>query len=399
MLISDQSLIFQKALQVQMRLSQAGHLTYFAGGCVRDLILGCRPQDYDIVTSASVEQIQKLFEKTIPVGAQFGVVRLIFEGEEFEIAQFRKESDYRDGRRPTLVESATPEEDAHRRDLTINALFYDPIQKCVFDYVGGLEDLRNQKLRAVGQAEIRFREDHLRILRAVRFRAQLGFQWDPELIAAILSCTTLLTKVSRERIHDEYLKLRRGFAFHLVLKSLVDFGILKTIFPTLFFDLSQFLPLSSVLDEAVWWELALWARRSGSSHLGSINEIFSLKLSRADQKSLIQFLSWFVPDQPWLNESVGELVEKSFSIGSRDGLVLWLEQNPKKYENEKFLLESLRRHSIPPVALVEAKDLPELSGSELGLALKQLYRMQLEGLIQTKEEALSRWKSRILNQK
>jgi len=187
MLISDQSLTFQKVLQVHKILVAAGFKAWLAGGCVRDVLLGRRPADYDIVTDASVQDVQKLFPHSVLVGEQFGVLRVIHEGEEFEIAQFRKESEYRDGRRPSLVESATPEEDAFRRDLTVNALFYDPATQHLYDYVGGLKDLHAQILRAVGDPRVRFQEDHLRILRALRFRSQLGFQWSPDLIDAIQS--------------------------------------------------------------------------------------------------------------------------------------------------------------------------------------------------------------------
>ncbi|MFN7727791.1 MAG: CCA tRNA nucleotidyltransferase [Bdellovibrio sp.] len=394
MLISDHSVTFQKALQVQKALTGGGFTAWFAGGCVRDALLGRRAADYDLVTNASVQAVAKLFPHTVLVGEQFGVLRVIFEGEEFEIAQFRKESDYQDGRRPNLVESATPEEDAHRRDLTVNALFYDPTERAVYDYVGGLADIKSQTLRAVGDPLVRFQEDHLRIMRAFRFRSQLGFQWSPDLILAIQAKVHLLSKVSRERVRDEYLKLRRGDAFELVKKSLVDFGLLKTLFPTLQFDPAQFDVVPSQLEEAVWWELSLWAFLSGSSWQSSVDEIVGLKLSKQEQRSLVQFLSWFEPSLKWTKESLGSLIERSFAIGARDGLVAWLEKNHGLLSHEQRLREGLRRHSLPPAPWIRAQDLPDLKGPELGAELKALYHRQLEGLDAGAEDCLQAWRQR-----
>lgn len=392
--ISDQSVTFQKALQVQSVLAKAGHRAWFAGGCVRDALLGRRAHDYDLATDASVQAVARLFPQTVLVGEQFGVLRVIHEGDEFEIAQFRKEADYADGRRPNLVEPGTPEQDALRRDLTVNALFYDPDQQEIHDYVGGIKDLEAQTLRAVGDPLVRFQEDHLRILRAVRFRSQLGFQWAPDLIEAIQAKAPLLSKVSRERVRDEYLKLRRGEAFGLVKRSLVEFGLLKTLFPTLQFDPARFQEIPSKLDEAAWWELSLWAFLSGSSWQSSIDEVVGLKLSKQEQRSLVQFMSWFEPQLRWTKESTGSLIERSFQVGARDGLVMWLEKNPGFLSHEGRLREGLRRHSLPPAPWVRAQDLPDLKGAELGAELKALYHRQLEELDANADESLLRWRQR-----
>lgn len=369
---------FFQAKQVVARLQNAGFTAYFAGGCVRDLILGIKPKDFDIATDASIEEIQQIFDKTILVGASFGVARVIENGYEFEIAQFRQEADYVDGRHPSKVSKSSPKQDAQRRDFTINALFYDPIATVLYDYVDGLKDLHAQKIRAVGDARARFKEDHLRILRALRFRSQLGFLWDSDLVLAMQSEAHLVSRVSRERIRDEYLKLRRGEHFQLVLKTLIEFKFLQILFPTLSFDVAAFLPALNLLDESAWWELGLWSMRSGSSYVSVVQELSSLRLSRSEQRSLVQFLSWFDVQSTWCNESVGSLVERSFSIGARDGLLLWLQLNKGSYPNEEKLWFTLRRFSLPPEPWVKAIDFPDLQGVELGKVLKLAYHQQLE---------------------
>jgi len=205
---------------------------------------------------------------------------------------------------------------------------------------------------------------------------------------------SLLAKVSRERIRDEYLKLRRGESFLLVQRCLIEYGVLKALFPTLSFQPQQFLAIPSKLAEAVWWELALWAFRSGSSWRSSVDEIIGLKLSKQEQRSLVQFLSWFDPSESWMKESTGALIERSFAVGAREGLVMWLEQNPGLLAGEVRLREGLRKYSLPPEPWIKAADLPELKGPALGAALKHLYHRQLEALDSNRDEGLARWRAR-----
>ena len=151
------------------RLRAAGHIAYFAGGCVRDLLLGKIPKDFDIATSARPEEVQKTFARTYAVGAHFGVVVVLEAGFQVEVATYRSDGAYLDGRRPTSVHFSSPEEDACRRDFTINGMFYDPPNESVIDFVGGREDLAARRIRAIGEPAERFAEDRLRLLRAIRF--------------------------------------------------------------------------------------------------------------------------------------------------------------------------------------------------------------------------------------
>src|ERR1039457_1202224 len=164
------------AKEIVERLQQAGFAAFWVGGCVRDLLLGREAQDFDIATDARPEQVEKLFRKTIPVGRKFGVIIVVEGGQQFQVATFRAEAEYRDGRRPEKIIFANAEADASRRDFTVNGLFYDPLTQKIHDWVGGEKDLRAKIIRTIGVPEERFGEDHLRMLRAVRFAARLGFE-------------------------------------------------------------------------------------------------------------------------------------------------------------------------------------------------------------------------------
>jgi poly(A) polymerase len=221
------------ATQIVRRLQDAGFEAYWVGGSVRDFFLGREPDDYDIATNALAEQVEKLFPKTVPVGKKFGVI-LVVEGEhQFQVATFRAESDYQDGRRPERVTFGDPQADALRRDFTVNGLFYDPIHDKLHDWVGGEKDLRAKALRTIGKPEERFGEDHLRLLRAVRLAAQLDFQIEPETFAAVKIFAPKIKQVSAERIRDELLRLFRWPHAARGLELLRESGLLEHIIPQL----------------------------------------------------------------------------------------------------------------------------------------------------------------------
>src|SRR5579883_3380299 len=169
---------FPEAVKVVSRLREKGHEAYFAGGYFRDRFLGRRPNDVDVATSAEPGQVQAIFTRTVPVGVQFGVIKAVFGDEHVEIATFREDEGYTDGRRPTGVKFSGPEADARRRDFTINGVFWDPVTEKSLDFVGGEEDLEKGVVRAIGDPDARFDEDRLRILRAPRFAGRLGFRID-----------------------------------------------------------------------------------------------------------------------------------------------------------------------------------------------------------------------------
>ena len=209
------------AQSIAARLREAGHTAYFAGGCVRDRLLGHEPKDFDVATDAPASVVQGLFPKTIPVGIQFGVIIVVIDDVQVEVATFRADAIYLDGRHPSSVRFSSPEEDAQRRDFTINGMFLDPVTDAIIDYVGGADDVRAGIIRAIGDPAARLTEDRLRMLRAVRFAARLGFRIEPETFAAIQAAAPSITDIAWERIGDEVVRMltdsragsaRRAFA-------------------------------------------------------------------------------------------------------------------------------------------------------------------------------------------
>ncbi|HTX20784.1 MAG TPA: CCA tRNA nucleotidyltransferase [Candidatus Aquilonibacter sp.] len=221
------------AKKIVERLQNAGFAAFWVGGCVRDFLLGREPQDYDIATDAKPEQVEKLFKRTIAVGRKFGVMIVVENKLPFQVATFRAEADYRDGRRPEKIVFANAEADALRRDFTVNGLFYDPLTKKIHDWVGGEKDLRAKIIRTIGKPEERFGEDHLRLLRAVRFATQLNFEIEPQTFAAIKSLAPRIKLISAERIRDELLKLFSPLHAARGLVLLRDSGLLEQILPEL----------------------------------------------------------------------------------------------------------------------------------------------------------------------
>jgi len=221
----------ESAIFIVQRLRQEGYEAYLAGGCVRDMLLGKTPQDYDITTNARPEQIQKIFAETIPVGAQFGVMLVLIDGQPFEVASFRFDGPYLDGRHPSQVRYGSLEEDIQRRDFTINGMIYDPAADRVIDLVDGKRDLERRCVRAIGKPIDRFAEDRLRMIRAVRFAAGLKFDIDPPTFAAIEQLAATITQISWERIGDEMTRIlteggaRRGF------ELLDQSGLLAVLLP------------------------------------------------------------------------------------------------------------------------------------------------------------------------
>lgn len=214
-------------------LQRAGHTAQLAGGCVRDVILNRAPRDYDVATSARPEEVERLFERTIPVGRQFGVMLVALGEATYEVATFRSETGYTDGRHPDRVKFCGVREDARRRDFTINAMYWDPIGGQLIDVSGGLADLRDRVVRAVGDPEERFLEDHLRLIRAIRFAARLDFDLAPETRRAIEEHVELSTEVAAERLQQELRVILTDRAPARALRLMDELGMLTHIFPEL----------------------------------------------------------------------------------------------------------------------------------------------------------------------
>jgi poly(A) polymerase len=219
------------ARRIVEKLRLNGHEALFAGGWVRDYFLHRKPKDIDIATSARPEQVLRLFPHSRSIGAQFGVIQVILYGRAYEVATFRSDHAYFDGRHPSSIAFSEPEQDALRRDFTINGLFYDPIANCLIDYVRGKMDIQNRVIRTIGNPDARFSEDKLRMLRALRFACDLSFTIVPETWDAIQKHASDILQISWERIRDELIKLLTGPAPDEGLRLLYQSGLLRHILP------------------------------------------------------------------------------------------------------------------------------------------------------------------------
>ncbi|QDV33266.1 CCA tRNA nucleotidyltransferase [Tautonia plasticadhaerens] len=223
------------ALDVVRRLQESGHRALWAGGCVRDLLIGLEPSDYDVATDAPPERVMQLFRRTVPVGINFGVVRVLGPrpAGEVEVATFRSDGAYLDGRRPETVAYSSPEEDASRRDFTINGMFLDPIRGDVIDFVGGRLDLQAGLLRAIGDPAARFAEDKLRLVRAVRFASRFGLRIEAETSRALGAMAPQVTVVAAERIAQELRKMLAHPSRAAAMRVLMEAGLVAEILPEL----------------------------------------------------------------------------------------------------------------------------------------------------------------------
>lgn len=422
-----------RAYEIAQTLKEKGCTAYFAGGCVRDFLRGEPPKDYDIATTASPEEIEKLFPKTLPVGKQFGVILVVREGKPFEVATFRREGPYRDGRHPSEVSFTTPEEDARRRDFTVNGLFYDPFERKVIDYVGGKEDISRRLIRAIGDPETRFEEDKLRLLRAVRFAANLGFTIESKTWECIRRLAPKIRQVSAERIRDELIKTftRPGAGGGLELLS--TSGLLKEILPEMeamkgveqppefhpegdvfihtrmlmdrLQSPSAVLAFAALLHDvgkpptfqiregrirfydhsrvgAEMAEAILRRLRFSNDEIGAITTCVNNHMKFANVKEmregkLKRFMS--APTFPT------ELELHRIDCESCHGLL----------DNYQFLqkkIEEFRKEELKPKPLLNGDDLLDLgmkAGPPMKPILEEAYELQLENRIRTKEEALA----------
>ncbi len=222
----------QDAAEIVRRLRAEGFEAYFVGGCVRDMLMGRAPKDYDVTTAATPDQVLRLFPEALTMGAQFGVVMVPREAGNVEVATFRSDGAYADGRHPQEVRySRTAQEDVRRRDFTVNGLLFDPLSEAVLDYVDGQADLRARRLRTIGDPAERLSEDRLRMLRAVRFTARFGFKLDPEVLQAIRRLAPQIHSVSAERVRDEIVKILTEGPARAGFELLDEAGLLAEVLP------------------------------------------------------------------------------------------------------------------------------------------------------------------------
>jgi poly(A) polymerase len=223
------------AVDVVRHLRDSGHQSLWAGGCVRDLLIGLEPSDYDVATDAPPERVMELFRRTVPVGVSFGVVRVLGPrgAGEVEVATFRSDGAYIDGRRPESVVFSSPEEDAARRDFTINGMFFDPLSEVVIDHVGGRIDLDAGLLRAIGDPAARFTEDKLRLVRAVRFASRFGLRIEPQTRSALEAMASQINVVAAERIAQELRRMLVHPSRSAAMRVLMEVGLASAILPEL----------------------------------------------------------------------------------------------------------------------------------------------------------------------
>ncbi len=426
------------ALHVVRTLRDAGYEALWAGGCVRDELMGRPPKDYDVATDARPEDVQRLFSRTVAVGMSFGVIKVLGPRLEdkivdVEVATFRSDGDYSDGRRPDAVTFTSAREDALRRDFTINGMFFDPIDGKLIDYVGGQTDLEAKILRAIGDARRRFAEDKLRMLRAVRFATCFKFQMDGETEAAIRDMASEIRVVSAERIAEELRRLllnpHRSYGMNLMFDS----GLVAVLLPELLEmkDLPQGPPHAPTCD--LWdhvmraldelgpepsFPLALATllhdvgkrrtigrtpdRYTFYSHEEVSRRLASeichrLKLSNLERERV----EWLVKRHQYLSDAKQMRASKLKPVlahpGIRELLVLHRadaaasERTDEHVRYCEGLLSQWSADELNPAPLLTGHDLEEL-GVDKGPAYKQLLdavrEAQLDGTIQTKTQAL-----------
>lgn len=275
------------AIRIVKRLRAHEFDALFAGGCVRDMLLGVRAKDYDVATNAEPADVVSLFPRTLRVGARFGVIIVMVEGQQVEVATFRSDGDYHDGRRPSEIQFAGAEEDAARRDFTINGMFYDPHKKAVIDYVGGRRDLKRRVIRTIGKPAERFGEDFLRMLRAVRFSTRLGFRIEARTLHAMCASAHRIVRISGERVRLELEGIlthpRRGEGARL----LVETGLTPALFPDMLPE--QYQAATAVLSRLrknVGFALTLACFCVGCETAEALDALQFLKLSRKQTKQV-----------------------------------------------------------------------------------------------------------------
>ena len=417
------------------RLRAAGHTAYFAGGCVRDLVRGETPKDIDIATDARPEEVQKIFRRTYAVGAHFGVIVVLENNLQFEVATFRADGVYLDGRHPAEVHFSSPEEDARRRDFTINGMFFDPTNDAVIDFVGGREDLSARLVRAIGDPAQRFAEDRLRLLRAVRFATVLDFEIEGATWEAIVRAAETIGEISAERIREELVRIflsshrARGWdlldasglmrqilpeleamkgceqppQFHpegdvfqhtrLMLQLLPDEVSLPLVFGVLFHDIGK-PPTSSVDEEgrirfnghdrigAEMTEALMQRLRFSGAEIDATVEAVRQHMVFKDVPNMrVARLKRFMARPTFVDELELHRVDCASSHGMLDNYE-FLQRKREEFANEPI---------IPP-PLVRGDDLIALGmkpGPRFGEILEAVETRQLEGGLRNREEALA----------
>ncbi len=425
-------LVRKTATEIVKTLRNSGFTALFAGGCVRDLVMKQEPEDFDIATTARPEEIEKLFKKTIPVGKQFGVVIVLEDEIPFEVATFRSEGRYLDGRHPSSVSFTSPAEDAKRRDFTMNGLFYDPLKEELIDHVGGREDIQRQIIRTIGKPADRFEEDKLRLLRAIRFAANLGFKIEPATWKEVKRLAPAIEVVSPERIRDELIKLLTRPNANRGLDLLSESGLLKIILPEVeamkgveqqpdfhpegdvfvhtklllqkLENPSVILAFGALLHDV--GKPVTFSREKGKitfynhSHIGAKMAEKILRRLRFSNREIDGILSCVENHMKFADVQVMRVGKLKQFVG-RENFETELElhridceSSHGKLDNYQFLkkkTEEYQKENLKPKPLINGNDLLEagyIAGPILKEILAQAYEMQLEGKFKDKEKTM-----------
>lgn len=366
-------------------LQAAGYKAFLAGGCVRDALLGLPANDLDVATDATPEQIEGLFERTINVGKVFGVMRVLIAGADIEVATFRQDGEYLDGRRPEGVIFSSPEEDAKRRDFTVNALFFDLETANILDFVGGQKDLEKRILRTVGTAERRFAEDHLRLLRAARFVAQLDFHLESESMKALKAMASEVRTVSGERLRDEMFKLLKSASVAQGLEVMESSGLMQALFP---FRMRKNVWSEIPQGLEAWQYFALFSRHTSAEELKQFFHL--LKLSNREKKNIENAWALWRDPESFFHMGLGK---KLISM-AKEGTPWVLEFIDGVDKEQKIEIRNLQTAwknlgEILPRPYLTGEDIgTRLSGKAIGDCLEKSYQLQLEKKHADREMAL-----------
>jgi poly(A) polymerase len=394
----------EAAIKIIRRLHRNGFEALLAGGCVRDMLLRRTASDYDVTTNARPEDVMKIFKRTLKVGAKFGVVIVLIEDARVEVATFRTETGYADGRHPGAIKFAGAAEDAGRRDFTINGMFYDPLKKEVIDYVNGQADLKKELIRTIGRPAKRFGEDYLRMLRAVRFSTQLGFAIESRTFSAICSSTKNISKISGERIAMELEAILVSPNRSAGVSLLAQSGLAEAIFPGFARlgakprageKMKLAIEVLSQLRKKSGFPLALACLFAGCSMEFAIEKCKVLKLSRSQTKHI-----------KFLLVNRGKLLDEKMSLAQLKLIVsepyFWdlyeLQRAIQRAERRSVAALVNLRKRIKALGDVELRPKPLLDGHalirlgavqgpDLGQLAEEMYIAQLEGKLQRKEQA------------
>jgi len=398
------------ALFVLRLLRQSGHTALFAGGCVRDMLLDRPPKDYDVATDATPERVAEVFPWANHVGAKFGVMLVRKYGHDVEVATFRSDGDYSDGRHPDEIRFGTDREDAARRDFTINGMFFDPESGTVIDYVGGREDLASGTLRTIGDPHRRFTEDHLRMLRAVRFAARLGFEVDASTAEAIRALAPHLASISPERVWMELSQILADPTRSRAWELLVTLGLGNHLAAGWSIDSDRYAEVparlaalgQNVIDPALGMA-AVICRESAKS---------AAAVGRALRQSnrQIDTVTWLVDALPGARHS--DTLELA-DIKELMAAPHWLHlvallradlaargQSARPLETLLARADGIPQGRIAPPPLLDGDGLARLGvapGPRFGEILRHVYRAQLNEQIDSEKEAVA-WAKRLMDQ-